>query len=67
MNSSAIPSGMHGVISSKGTKVTLYYPEITSVKLNEKAVEVMASDRGWVQIQVPSGTFRIDIVSSHTL
>ena len=67
MNSSAVPSGMHGMISSKETKVTFYYPEITSVKLNEKVVEVMASDQGWVQIQVPSGTFKVDVVSSYTL
>ncbi|MFC1761053.1 hypothetical protein ACFL6U_03125 [Planctomycetota bacterium] len=67
MNSSAAPSGMRGMITSNGTKVTFYYPEITSVKINGNAAEVTASGRGWVQIQVPSGTFRVDMVSSYTL
>ncbi|TWU44248.1 hypothetical protein Q31b_17840 [Novipirellula aureliae] len=67
MNAATASSGMRGIIHSNGTKVTFYYPEITSVKINEHAVEATASGQGWVQIQVPSGTFKVEIVSPHTL
>lgn len=67
MNSSAVTSGMNGMITSNGTTVTFYYPEITSVNINENAAEITASGQNWIQIQVPSGTFRVDIVSPSTL
>lgn len=67
MNSSAVTSGMRGMITSNGAKVTYYYPEITSVNIDENAAEITASGQDWIQIQVPSGTFTVDIVSRYTL
>jgi hypothetical protein len=67
MNSSAGAAGMHGTITSKGTKLTLYYPEITSVNIDKNTAEIMASGKGWIQVQVPPGTFTVDIVSPYAL
>ncbi|UXP33620.1 hypothetical protein N6H18_06590 [Reichenbachiella agarivorans] len=67
MNASEMDTGMRGIITSSGTKVTLYYPKISAVKLNEAAAVITASGSNWIQIQVPSGTFTVEIVSPHSL
>ncbi len=67
MNSASVSSGMQGMITSRGAKVTFYYPEIQSVSLNGKTAEITASGQDWIQIRIPTGTFTMDIVSSRTL
>ena len=67
MNSSSVKSGMNGMITSKGTSVTFYYPEISSVKINGKMAEMNSAGKNWMQIQIPSGTFTVDIISAYTM
>jgi len=51
-----------GSIISPGTDVTFYHPNITGVRLNGSSQAVLLSGNGWVKINVPNGTHKIDYV-----
>ena len=49
-----------GNISSSGTNVTFYYPNITGVKLNGSNAQVQSSGSNWVTVNVPAGTHTVE-------
>ena len=54
---------MSGRIISDGTTVTFYCPEIESVQLDGKAVELIDSGFNWAKVQVPADKFSVEIVA----
>ncbi|MDY7010798.1 MAG: heparinase II/III family protein [Planctomycetota bacterium] len=45
-----------GRIISPGAEVTFFYPDVTGVLLDGKAVPILASDDGWIRVKVTQGT-----------
>ncbi|MDF7809235.1 hypothetical protein P4E94_17455 [Pontiellaceae bacterium B12219] len=66
MNSPASGAGLQGMITSTGAGVRFYYPGITSVTINGRAADVQAAGKGWIKIQVPSGTFSLQLFSENS-
>ena len=54
--------GSLGKITSSGTMVTFYYPEISSVQLNGNTVPSVKSGRNWVRVHIPKGTFAVKLL-----
>ena len=55
-----------GKITSLGAEVTFYYPGITDVLINGVSASVLDLGDDWIQINVPSGTHDIELVTIPT-
>ncbi|UXX81054.1 hypothetical protein N7E81_08070 [Reichenbachiella carrageenanivorans] len=50
-----------GMVASEGTTVTFYSSGISAVLLNGKSARALASGTNWMQVEIPSGTFTIEL------
>ena len=62
MNTANEDKKISGQIISPGTKVTFYYPNISSVKLGGKDVSIDGSGSNWVSVTIPEGTYAIELL-----
>ncbi len=66
MKMSDLTNGLSGKIYSSGTQVTFYCPEIESVQLDGSPAEIIEASPNWIKVQVPSGTFSLEISGNYT-
>ena len=55
--------GTLGSIVSPGTTVRFTYPAISGVELDGSTVGVSASGPDWVEVNVPSGTYSVELLT----
>jgi hypothetical protein len=56
--------GTVGRIVSPGTRVRFTYPRITGVRINGSLAPNVGADPDWVEVDVPSGTHTVELVTN---
>lgn len=47
---------------SPGTRVTVFYPDLVGIELQEQRVLPVASGEGWVEFDAPKGTHSVRLI-----
>ena len=64
---SLVCTGKTGQIISKGTTISIFYPGIEHIMLDNNMAEVIEKGSDWLKIYVPAGNHHFQIVSSHSV
>ena len=64
---SLVCTGKTGQIISEGTTISIFYPGIQHIILDNRMADVIEKDNDWLKIFVPAGTFHFQIGSPHSV
>ena len=64
---SLVCTGKTGLIISEGTTISIFYPGIQHIMLDNNMAEVIEKGSDWLKIYVPAGNHHFQIVSSHSV